>query len=198
MYLMKNKRLLHASACWLVNMWLGSRNTLVRETSLFIATCHSILKEDNILTLSCGRSPTLLLRHITRSEMFFFGFFFLLFFLGRDKKYVSKGKNDIAHATWSLCLKKYLQPLQQEGLRLQACLIPWTQCSLHGKPSKTTPSAYESGGALSPDSRFPLTQSCHSAWTGEVRDMALLEMSLLFTCLHSDLAFLSGAETSVW
>lgn len=190
MYLKKNKRLLHASACWLVNMWLCSRNTLVRETSLCITTCHSILKEDNILTVSCARSPKLLLRHITRSDMFFFW--------ERIRSMSLEDKTSIAHATWSLCLKKYLQPLQQEGLRLQPCLIPWTQCSLHGKPSKTTPSAYESGGALSPDSRFPLTQSCHSAWAGGVRDMVLLEMSLLFACLHSDLAFLSGAETSVW
>lgn len=196
MYLMKNKRLLHASACWLINMWLGSRNTLVRETSLFITTCHSILEEDNILTLSCGRSPKLLLRHITWSDMFFFFFFFWegIRSMSLKEKMISPMLPEVC----SLCLKKYLQPLQQEGLRLQACLIPWTQCRLHGKPSKTTPSAYESGGALSPDSRFPLTQSCHSAWAGEVRDMVLLEMSLLFTCLHSDLAFLSGAETSVW
>lgn len=96
--------------------------------------------------------------HIARS---------VTFFLGGGKKNVSEGKMRISHATWSMCLKKYLWPLQQEGLRLQSDLIPWTQCSLDGKPSRTSPSAYGSGAAPSPDSLFPLSQSCTSAWAGQ-------------------------------
>lgn len=134
---------------------------LARETSLFITTCHSVLKKDNISTVLCGRSGFSWSCSLCTSQEV------SLFFWEGESSMSLKGKMSISHATWSMCLKKYLWPLQQEGFRLQSRLIPWIQCSLDGKPSRTSPSAYKNGAAPSPDSLFPLSQSCTSAWAGQ-------------------------------
>lgn len=76
---------------------------------------------------------------------------------------------------------------------MQSCLMPWTLWSLHGKPSVTSASAYESGADFhqSADSLWlsPATVPEHD----EMWDMLLLDTTLL--CLCSDSVFLS--ETSV-
>lgn len=129
---------------------------LVRETSLFITTCHSVLKEDNISTVLHGRSGFSWSCSLRTSQE-------VSLFSGRGKEAcLWRKKWSSAMPPEVMCLKKYLWPLQQEGLRLQAGLIPWTQCSLDGKPSRTPPSAYKSGAAPSPDSLFPLSQFCLS------------------------------------
>ena len=59
---------------------------LVRETSLFITTCHSILTENNVSTVLCGRSGfTWSCSSCTSQEV-------CHFFLGRGKKHLSEGK----------------------------------------------------------------------------------------------------------
>lgn len=47
-------------------------------------------------------------------------------------------------------------------------------------------------------SLFPWSQSCVSAWAGNVRDTLLLEVSPLFSHLHPELVLISGAETCIW
>lgn len=118
------------------------------------------------------------------------------FFWRGDKNIWIKKNTSITYATWRVCLKKYLQTLQQEGVTLQSWPMPWTPWSLwslHGKPSVTNASAYESGADFH--------QSADSLWLSpaavperdEMWDPLLLDTTLL--CLCSDSAFLS--ETSV-
>lgn len=47
---------------------------LVREITLFITTCHSILAEDNISAVLRGRFAKLQIRHIMGNDSFFFFF----------------------------------------------------------------------------------------------------------------------------
>lgn len=134
-----------------------------------------------------GRSAKLQLRHITGNDTFF-----PPFLRGEGIRISELKKPSITCATWRLRLKKYLQTLQQEGFRLQSCLMPWTPWSLHGKPSVTNASAYESGADLN--------QSADSLWLSpatvpehdEMWDTLLLDTTLL--CLCSDTAFLSATS----
>lgn len=75
---------------------------LVRETSLFITTCHSILKEDDVSTVLCGRSrfSWSCILHALQEV--------LLFFWEGERSMSVKEKMSVSHATWSMSLKVYL------------------------------------------------------------------------------------------
>lgn len=93
--------------------------------------------------------------HVTRS---------VPLFLGGGKKRVSEGRKE--HQPCHL--KDVLEetPLAITCLRLRSSLILWPQCSLGGKPSRTSPGAYKGAAAPWSGSLFPLSQSCRSAWAG--------------------------------